>query len=132
MYASWEYYCSEWQSGVVTEEETFNQMCVRACDYIDHITMMRAAAYYAVTPDPVSKATCAVVDALAKVRQASRLIGDARLVVSEKNDGFSQTYAEAQDPDSITGSVAFEAQKYKAAKMYLEYTGLLYRGVCLL
>lgn len=131
-YADWTYYTTEFKGTTVTDQTTFESLAVRASAFIDGVTMNRAAAYFLGNPEPIKKATCAVVDALQRFSLAAMDTSTGHgPVVSEKNDGFSVTYAEPVNPDSIYGLQSQNRKLFAEAELYLRWTGLLYSGVAL-
>lgn len=132
VYADWTYYTDEFKGIQITEQEIFDSFAVRASALIDSMTMSRAEPYHLGNPDPVKKATCAVVDALHRFSLATMDTSTGHgPVVSEKNDGFAVNYAEPVNPDSIYGLQSMNRRLYAEAEMYLRWTGLLYSGVAL-
>jgi hypothetical protein len=127
LYADWSWYSGTFKGAEIAEAD-FDRLIIRASAMIDNFTLNRAATYYPTNPLPLQHAACAVAEVIQRFDRLSRGT-DAKPIVTETNDGFSQTYAQPLDPDSVSGQQAFQARAYAAAKMYMSWTGLLYTGV---
>lgn len=111
------FYQMEYRGGVEsTIGDDFFRLGSQAKAYLYQVTMGRARANLSEDNQwAVNMAFCAVVDALLLNEQGGG-------VVSETNDGISQTYANGSN------TVTNEERLYKACALYLGGTGLLYRG----
>ena len=135
-YADWAYYIQDFGGSVIADETKFQQFALRASNYVDNMTMMRAQPYFLGNPTPIKNATCAAAEVLYRF-SLNEIMQDSSsglahgAVVSEKNDGFSVAYADsgALNPDSDTGARAIQSRVAQAIEQYLRWTGLLYAGV---
>jgi hypothetical protein len=127
LYADWTWYSGTFKGTEIAETD-FGRLIIRASAMIDNFSLNRAEAYYSTNPLPLQHAACAVAEVIRRFERLSRGV-DAKPVVTETNDGFSQTYAQPLDPDSVAGQKAFQIQAYAAAEMFMRWTGLLYTGV---
>ena len=133
VYADWPYYKESFAGRTVLDAEVFDSLAVRASAIIDSMTLRRAEPYFAGNPEPVSNATCAVVEVIHRFSLAALDTSSGHgPVVSEKNDGFAVNYADPINPDSTYGLKSMDASIYRAAEVYLRWTGLLYAGVAMM
>ena len=119
-YADYTYY-SETFYGDMIPDESFDKYITRASDYIDRITMNRAASYTA--DDSVKKAACAVAEQYMLIDSARATIASGE-IASESVGSHSVSYRSGAET-----AVTLEAGLYDIAAGYLSNTGLLYRGV---
>ena len=135
-YVDWAYYIQDFGGTVITDAVKFQQFALRASNYVDNMTMMRAQPYFLGNPTPVKNATCAAAEVLYRF-SLNEIIQDSSsglahgAVVSEKNDGFSIAYSDqgVLNPDSDTGARAMQSRIAQAIEQYLRWTGLMYSGV---
>ena len=135
-YADWAYYIQDFGGTVITDAFKFQQFALRASNYVDNMTMMRAQPYFLGNPAPVKNATCPAAEVLYRF-SLNEIIQDSSsglahgAVVSEKNDGFSIAYSDqgVLNPDSDTGARAMQSRIAQAIEQYLRWTGLMYSGV---
>lgn len=118
-YVDYDYYKSDsgYYGNEIKDEATFTRMVKRVTPILDRMTFNRVKKLPQI-PDCVKDAVCAMCEAYAGLE----VKGDERKVVSENNDGFSQSFKEF-DQEAINSQVA------GAGKVYLANTGLLYKGV---
>lgn len=115
VYADWEFYTAEYGGvmGGVMKEADFRRLVRQASAYLDRITFGRIGAEE--WRDVAANACCAVAEAMRYIEQG----GDK---TAESNDGVSVTYA--------ARAARTDAQRLReAAGLWLDDTGLLYRGV---
>ena len=121
-YADYAYYSGTFYGDLIPEE-SFDKYITRASDYVDRITMNRAATYTA--DDAVKKASCAVADQFFRIHSARASIASADgELASETVGSHSVTYR-----SGVETAAALEAQLNSIATGFLANTGLLYRGV---
>jgi hypothetical protein len=130
LYADWTWYSGTFKGTEIVEAD-FDRLIIRSSAMLDGFTFNRAEAYYATNPLPLQHAACAVAEVIRRFERLSRGV-DSKPIVTETNDGFSQTYAQPLDPDSAKGLQTFQVQAYAAAEMFMRWTGLLYTGVHML
>ncbi len=109
VYADYSYYRYPYL-GTRIAEKSFDRLAARASAYLDRITSQRAVRFaeYA----SVQLACCSVADAMAEA--------EAGRISSEMVGNWSRAY---RLDDSSEGR-----RLYEAAALYLDGTGLLYRG----
>lgn len=112
MYIDYEFY-NEVYGGKVKEAD-FTRLAIQASSLIDYYTFNRIVE----ADDKVKMATCELLDHI----EVSQKTGN-KVVVSEKVDSYSVTYAQKAGKDPIK-----KEQREIVAK-YLGHTGLLYRGL---
>ncbi len=128
MYADYTFYTTEFFGDMIPEEK-FEKYATLASDFIDYITMGRAAKQ----PDlpAVKKCCCALaeqyqtIDA-AKKAVAAKVTTDG-IIASETVGSHSRSFRTGSD-----GTQAVKAEQdnlASIARWYLMPTGLLYRGV---
>lgn len=116
-YVTYEYYQNDY-GGMTITADRFQVCTAWASRLVDRITFGRVAKLSdAECPDFVRDAVCAAADIYSSGMDAAE-----RAVQSERNDGYSVTYANAKE----ISSVSREARS--AAMMYLANSGLVYRG----
>lgn len=119
-YATYDFYVDSYYGDTLTPEN-FDKYASRASDYIDRITMGRAAGY--VKDDAVTKACCAIADQIFRISEAKTRVA-AGEIASEHVGSHSVTYRSYAE--IIT---SLEAELANLAAVYLANTGLLYRGI---
>lgn len=111
VYAEWEFYVAEYR-GLMAEAD-FCRLARQASAYLDRITFGRIGAEE--WADVAANACCAVAEAMRCIEMG----GDK---AAETNDGISVTYA--------ARAARSDGQRLReAAGLWLDDTGLLYRGV---
>ena len=110
VYADWEFYTTEY-GGVIAEAD-FVRLARLASAYLDRITLGQIGAEE--WAEAAANACCAVAEAMHCIEMG----GDK---AAETNDGISVTYA-ARDTKSDGRRLR------EAAGLWLDDTGLLYRG----
>lgn len=121
VYADYSFYSNDYYGSSIPESD-FNFLAARASDYIDYITMGRAAEKADLLS--VKKCCCALAEAyqtIEKARTAS--ISDNGELASQTVGSWSQTYHSGTETAAI-----YEGQLYGIAQRYLVATNLLYRG----
>ena len=119
-YANYEYYAGTFYGDLIPED-SFDKYINRASDYIDRITMNRAASYTA--DDAVKKASCAVAEQYYMINAARVSIANGE-IASETVGSHSVSYR-----SGLETAASLEAGLYDIVVGYLANTGLLYRGV---
>ena len=119
-YATYDYYVTSYYGDVLTLDN-FDKYATRASDYIDRITMNRAASY--TRDDAVKKACCALAEQMSKAESAYAAVGSGE-IASESVGSHSVSYRSGAE---VVASI--DAEQQKIAVGYLANTGLLYRGV---
>lgn len=115
MYADYDFYVGQYFGTAITEND-FPRLSLRASQFLDYYTMNRAKDY--TQDDAVKYACCAVAEAYLAVEQSQAKRG----ISSESVGSYSVSYRDDQTANSALAN---------AAKQYLAFTGLLYRGgVC--
>lgn len=111
VYADWEFYTAEY--GGQMAEGDFRRLARQASAYLDRITFGRMSAEE--WADEAANACCAVAEAMRYIEMG----GDK---AAETNDGISVTY--------VAGAAKSDGRRLReAAGLWLDNTGLLYRGV---
>lgn len=111
-YADYEFYVASFLGSSI-EEKDFPRLALRASQFIDYYTMNRARNYTA--DDAVKHACCAVAEVFQTAEKAEAKAG----ISSESVGSYSVSYATEQN---------VKAELSDAARRYLAFTGLLYRG----
>lgn len=109
--------------GTKVPQEDFTKYVRRADAYIRYLTAGRSVG---ADLDAVRDAVCAVCEVLA-LNAAQTQADGGREKASENNDGYAVTYV----TEGIAGQTHEEVlhkKAYQAARPYLAFTGLLYRG----
>ena len=128
-YADYIFYTDTYLGNAIAEAD-FPRLAQRASEQVDHITRYRAAEYFAVDPDPISNATCAIAEILQQSERGNALNGGGSGSVQAETTGKHQiTYADPINTASETGQQAINELIMAAARRFLFPTGLLYRGV---
>lgn len=133
MYASYEFYNTEYMGAPMTEEE-FERAAKKASQYLDYYTMGRAKDSKGL--EALSMACCALaeqyfeIDALLGRAKKSALSADSAAKKSETVGSYSVTYQSAEEISKSAYERAEELKKKlpETVKLYLLGTGLLYRG----
>lgn len=117
VYADYEFYIQEY--GQDMTEAEFAKHIKPASQYIKRLTLGRSEHFKG---EELKYATCAVAEAYCKFEKENP---GGKIVTSENNDGFSQSFA--------VSSKSFQKQKddagYNAARLWLSGTGLLSRRI---
>lgn len=121
-YVNYEYYTVDYEG--MMPEEAFVRISKRASSFIKQITFGRAQGKVS---DEVKDATCAVCDVIFENEQKFAET-KGREIKSENNDGYSVSYV-AEGKEGQTHEAVLNDKMYRAARMYLLHTGLLYTGV---
>lgn len=111
-YADYTYY-TEAFGGTRLSQQEFDSCCEKAQSYIDYITLGRAANNLG---SSVKNALCAAAEEICKG-------GFGSGIKSESTDGYSVTYSDSFSQKSEISRI------FDAIRIYLEPTGLLYRGM---
>ena len=119
-YADYSYYTTTFYGDLIPED-SFDKYITRASDYVDRLTMGRAASYTA--DEAVKKAACAVAEQYCLIDRARISIANGE-IASESVGSHSVSYR-----SSVETAASLEASLYDIAAGYLANTGLLYRGV---
>lgn len=112
---SFEFYQEVYQ-GSVANDKNFDNAELESEAFVDMITFGRIGRLEEI-PDCVKFAICSVADVVVKYVESQK-----NDVVSESNDGYSITYANASNDADCNHEM------YTRAKRWLANTGLLYRG----
>lgn len=118
-YADYTYYVDAF-IGTAVSEADFPAAAERASEYIDYITRGRATA----DMDAVKRACCAVAEVYSSAAKA-REVGSGGGITQESVGSYSVTYRSANEVET-----GLSRSLYRAARMHLAHTGLLYRGGC--
>lgn len=135
-YADFEYYRDKYMGGLIAEED-FPRFALRASQYLDYITMGKAAC--SGQAGALATACCALAEQYQVIDRLQRMEGSGvststetagQEVKSETVGPWSRTYQSggeqaAQAASLLEGS---NARLLDIARQYLSHTGLLYRG----
>lgn len=113
-YADYIWYKSSY-FGAVIPEEVFPSFAMKASYLVDNLTAGNLQSFDA-APDCVKDAVCAAAEKLYQFEK-----NPAKEIKSENNDGYSVTYADANEEK------AFDDAKTEI-RVYLSTSGLLFRG----
>lgn len=114
MYASFEYYHSEYGGTAITSADSYKYYGNLAAQYIEQATFGRATA----KNEKVRSCECRVAEILASNHE--NLVEGEREVKSESVGGWSRTFAENKRSDeALAGKIT------EAIHLYLGRTGLL-------
>lgn len=116
-YTDYSFYSSEY-GGSKIPLESFEIYILKASFYISNITFNRVDKHNIL--DEVKYATCAVADEMYKIDK------DGGIKVSESVGNYSVTYKSENGTDSGSNE---NKKYYNIARLFLESTNLLYRGV---
>ena len=133
MYASYEYYNSEYMGAPMSEEE-YSRAAKKAGQYLDYYTMGRAKDSKGL--EALSMACCALAEQYFEI---DTLLNKAResaqneIITKKKSEtvgSYSVTYQSAEEVSKAAYERAEELKKKlpEIVKLYLSGTGLLYRG----
>lgn len=134
VYADYEFYKINFAGNLIAEDD-FARLATKASAFLDYYT--RGKAKFFAESDAVKMACCAlaeqykVIDAAAlTVSKLSENAGGEKK--SETTGRHSVTYSTGEDVAKATASYATSSESSLAAvvRMYLDGTGLLYRGGC--
>lgn len=116
-YATYEFYSGNF--GGEMSVEAFQKYILKASAFISYLTMGRSTG----ETEEEQMAACAVADVYSSA--SGRLASGG--VSSENNDGYSVSYSDALNGETIEETVNRRA--LAAARLYLANTGLLRRAV---
>ena len=131
VYADYAYYTKTYLGNAI-EKPDFPRLVLRASERIDAMTFCRAEAFFVHTPEPVSKAACAIAEVLLQAERGNALLGDGGTnprVQTEITGKEHITYFASMDTAGESGQAAVERSIRQVARQYLALTGLLYAGV---
>lgn len=111
IYADYYYYKNQY-GGALCEKD-YNKYASSASSYIDYVTVGRARMN---VDEDVKNACCAVADAYALNEKGGG-------IASETVGNWSVSYV-----SGVSNAKTDDRRLYDAAKMYLVYTGLMFRG----
>lgn len=115
IYADYDYYKETFHGSL--SEEDFIRLSRQASAYIDTVTFFRAEnAVTGKLGGRIKDACCAVAETYALNEKGGG-------IASETNDGISVNYVAG-----ISNAKTEDQRLFSAAAMYLETTGLMYRG----
>lgn len=114
MYADYAFYVETYLGSAIPEAD-FPRLALRASQFLDYFTMNRAKGYAA--NNAVKNACCAVAEAYQNVEKVETKSG----IASESVGSYSVSYAT---------DAAVKSALANAARPYLAFTGLMYRGRC--
>lgn len=114
MYADYSFYVGEYLGSAISEED-FPRLALRASKFLDYYTMNRAKDYGG--DDSLRHACCAVAEAYHIVDESEAKRG----IASESVGSYSVSYRDDREINKLLAD---------AARPYLAFTGLLYRGGC--
>lgn len=118
-YATFTYYKEEYCGVKITKDAEFNRYVRKASAFIDQATYGRLTSMNSADiPEEVEEATCALVD---KMHDLETSAGST--LASESNDGYSVSFRDTGDDQKQ------RREFYATIRMYLDNTGLLYRGI---
>lgn len=119
-YIDYGYYTGTYLGSTVPESD-FDALAIQATAYIDRLTMHRLRDNPEAVTEQVKLAACSVLD---EIYTQQQVIKSGGMVASESVGKHSISYVTSTDsPDKI------RLRRLKqAAAIYLEDTGLLYRG----
>ncbi len=121
-YADYEYYTNTFY-GTTIPGISFDQYAAQASDYIDRMTMNRAASYTG--GDEVKKACCACAEQMFMLGSTrAALVRSGGSVASETVGKHSVSYRSPSETIAL-----LEKQMRDVVTGYLLHTGLLYRGI---
>lgn len=127
IYADYAYYTDTFCGDLIQTEDDFKKYAVRACRYIDRITMRRAENYNILHPEntALKDACCAAAEQylmIANVRAAAAEAGGE--IASESVGSHSVSYRSGAEQEE-----ALKLELRQIVDSYLAGTGLLYRGI---
>lgn len=121
MYADYTYYTNQY-FGVTVSEMDFPRLATRASDYIDYLTLGKAAGY--ADNDAVKKCCCALAESFLIVENARvSAASESGELQSETVGEYSRSYRSGAET-----AAAIQAELKNTASQYLLPLGLLYRG----
>jgi len=119
-YATYEYYVNSFYGDLLTADN-FDRYAGRASDYLDYVTMGKAAAYDDST-GALAKACCACAEKFSASDAIFARVADGE-VASESVGSHSVSYRSSGELQAAIGK-----ELLSTVQMYLLPTGLLYRG----
>lgn len=118
MYVDYNFYENNFK-GTLIPFEVFDIFNRDASVFIDYITLNRTKKFIEV-PDEVKMATCSVAEYMYRTTDGTG-ITPLQLKTSESIGDYQVSYQQMDNAE-------VETLYYRAAKVYLAHTGLLYRG----
>lgn len=135
IYADYDYYTNVYLGSAIAEED-FPRMASRASRYIDYITQNKAEKCASL--QVVKDCCCALAERYQMIEASEQLAlqsvkagtADTAEVSSETVGSWSRAYRSGGDSAQSAAQAAAEGRSVllDTARMYLAYTGLLYRG----
>lgn len=136
-YADYEFY-KDTYLGTAIREEDFPRLALRASGFLDYYTQGRAAGNAGL--QAVKMACCAVAEQYQIIESAGELARNSLFagreasgseVQSESVGSWSRSYRSGGESAAAAAAAAAAGQSAlaSAARMYLQTTGLLYRGM---
>lgn len=126
IYADYAFYTETFYGDMIPEAE-YNKCAARASDYIDRLTLDRAASYVEAHPEEVKVklACCAAAEQYYMIGIArANVASEEGEIASESVGSHSRTFR-----SGLETSASLEMDLRKVVGSYLAPTGLLYRGV---
>lgn len=127
MYADYEYYASTFYGDMI-DDEVFPKYATLASDFIDYMTMGKAANNADLPA--VKKCCCALAEQYQTIyavqKAAAAKVTEDGIIASESVGSHSRSFR-----NGVDGAQAVEAERKELANIarkYLMPTGLLYRG----
>lgn len=125
MYADYIFYTARYYGNSIDEAD-FNRLATRASDYIDYITLGKAAGV-ACSNEAVKKCCCALAETFSVIEKAHALSASSSSeggeVASETVGSHSRSFRSGAET-----AKAYQEQLMSVAGQYLLPLGLLYRG----
>jgi hypothetical protein len=115
VFVNYEFYKTEYHGSAIGEGDQFDNLAIRASAFLTRISYGRAKE----SIPEVKMAACAVIDAFVKY--------EAREGISSESVGNHSVSYGSSARDG--GDLPLESRMYNEAAIYLEDTGLLYRGL---
>lgn len=123
MYAGFEFYQKDYLGTLIKEEKAFARLSKRASECLDFFTFNRIDREN--VSESVRLAVCSMAEVLFWIEKRKQ-DHDGREIASESNDGYSVSFASANEADMAVNS---RTELYLSAYKYLAYTGLMDFGV---
>ncbi len=124
-YADFNYY-EQVYGGTNVSLANYDSFNRDASAFIDYITFNRIKKLDDV-PDEVKLAVCSVIDKMYSVTDGTG--NEPTQLKSSESVGDYQVSYQSSNQSQTTLTNQFKSMYYQTAKMYLEHTGLLYRGI---
>lgn len=122
-YADYAWYTDTYCGTLLMTEAIFNRYARWASYLVDNVTYGNIKSDDLIT-DCVKDATCAAAELAYNYWQNSVNVDGGKGAKSETNDGYTITY-----DDSILSAEALQKQAIAQIRLYLQNSGLLFRGV---